>query len=58
VLEPADHDEVLPGAEQPVDAGLLLGDADALPYRLRVLDDVVAGDPRRAAGTLVEYVPI
>ena len=44
VLQATDHDEVLPGTEEPVDTRLLLGDADALAHRVGLGDDVVSRD--------------
>ena len=45
VVEPPDHHEVLPRAEQPVDGGLLRGDADARGAPAAgSADDVEAGD--------------
>ena len=48
VVQPTDHLEVEPGAHQPVDRGLLRGDADAPAHRGGVGDDVEAGDAWRA----------
>ena len=50
VVEPADHHEVLPRAQEPVDGRLLRGDADARPHRVGVVHDVVAGDGRAPGG--------
>jgi hypothetical protein len=50
MIEPADHLEVLARAEQIVDGRGLTGEPDARTYGCGLGDDVVAADPRAAAG--------
>ncbi len=45
----SDHHEVLATGEDLVEGGVLGGDADVAPHGGRLADDVMAGDPRRAA---------
>ena len=44
-----DHHEVLAAAEDLIERRVLRGDADVALHARRVMDDVKAGDPRRAA---------
>jgi hypothetical protein len=49
VEQPAEHDQVLPGAERVVDRGVLPGQADPAPHQPGLRPYVVAGDLGPAA---------
>ena len=53
-MQAADHLEVQPGAHQPVDRGLLRGDADAAAHRAGLVNHVEARHRGAALGGLAQ----